>query len=214
MDESNIRSGRITSIEPQARHPERVNVFLEGRFALGIASSVAVDHGLRPGHELSEEDVRALLEAEEIAQATEAALRLVSYRARSELEVRQRLARRGFSGPAVNGALEKMRGWGYLNDQAFARQWVEGRESHRPRSSQMIKRELSAKGIDVETADLVVESAGIDDYAVALDLARRWLPRIEREDRETQRRRLTGYLQRRGFNWDVVRRVLEETMRG
>jgi regulatory protein len=214
MGESNIRSGRITSIEPQARHPERVNVFIDGRFGFGVASSVVADQGLSPGQDLSEEDVQAVLAAEEVAQATEAALRLVAYRARSELELRQRLTRRGLAGAAVDGAIEKMRAWGYLNDSEFARQWVEGRESHRPRSSQMIRRELTGKGIDVETAERVIEAAAIDDYGVALDLARRWLPRIEREDRQTQRRRLTGYLQRRGFNWDVVRRVLEETLAG
>jgi regulatory protein len=214
MEEANIRSGTISAIEPQARHPDRVNVFIDGEFAFGLAATVAVDRGLVKGQMLSDAEVRSLLDAEEAGRATEAAVRLVSYRARSELELRQRLGRRGFSPKAIDLALDKLREWNYLNDREFARQWVESRESHRPRSSGMIKRELTSKGIDAGTAERVVEAAQIDDHGVALDLARKWLPRLRREDRETQRRRLMGYLQRRGFGWDVVRRVLDETLQG
>ena len=212
MEESNIRSGIISAIEPQARHPDRVNVYIGGEFAFGLSASVALDRRIQVGQDLSEQESRALLEAEAANKATEAALRLVSYRARSELELRQRLARRGFPPAAVDAAITRMHGWNYLDDHEFARQFVESRESHRPRSSRMMKRELASKGIDPGTAERVVEAAQIDDYAVALELARKWVPRIRREDSDTQRRRLTGYLQRRGFSWDVVRRVLDETL--
>ena len=214
MENANIRSGRITAIEPQARHPERVNLFIEGEFALGLAASVLLDFGIAVGKQLDDADVQALLQAEEGHRATESALRLVSYRARSESEIRQRLSRKHFSVPAIDVAINQMRDWGYINDQEFARQWVASRESHRPRSSRLMKRELASKGVDIQTAEKAVEEADIDDFAVALDLAQRWMPRIEREDAETQRRRLTGYLQRRGFGWDVVRRVLEQILSG
>jgi regulatory protein len=212
MNESNIRSGTISAVEPQARHPDRINVFIDGTFAFGLSAAVAADHGIRTGQTLSERDVQSLLQAEETNKATGAALRLVSYRARSEVEIRQRLTRKGFSPHAVDAAVAKMREWTYVDDQEFARQWVASRESHRPRSSRLMKRELASKGIDVETAERVVDEAEIDDYSVALDLARRWLPRIEKEDRQTQRRRLAGFLQRRGYGWDVVRRVLDEVL--
>ena len=212
MDESNIRSGMITAVEPQLRHPDRVSVFIEGEFAFGLAATVAVDHSIVVGRQLSESDVRDVLLAEESRGATESAIRLVSYRARSEVELRQRLGRKGFSRQSIEAAIVRMREWSYINDEEFARQWVESRESHRPRSSRLIKRELTVKGIEAETAERIVEAAGIDDHAVALDLAQKWLPRLEKEDRQTQRRRLTGYLQRRGFGWDVVRRVLDETL--
>lgn len=212
MNEANIRSGTISAIEPQARRPDRVNVFMDGEFAFGLAVTVMVDSGITVGQEISERDVRSLLQAEEAGRAIDSAVRLVAYRARSEAEIRQRLARKGFSSFAVDIAVTKMREWRYIDDGEFARQWVENRGSHRPRSTTLMKHELATKGIDAATAERVVDEAGIDDYGVALDLARKWLPRIEKEDRETQRRRLTGYLQRRGFNWDVVRHVLDESL--
>ncbi len=209
-----MRSGIVTAIEPQARHPDRVNIFIEGEFAIGLAASVALESGIVIGQLLSDTDAQQLAEAEEVHRATESALRLVSYRARSESEIRQRLSRKDFSAPAIDAAIRQMRDWGYINDQEFARQWVASRESHRPRSTRLMKRELASKGVDAETADRAVDDADIDDFRVALDLARKWMPRIEREDAQTQRRRLSGYLQRRGFGWDVVRRVLDETLSG
>ncbi|MGA7671639.1 MAG: regulatory protein RecX [Nitrolancea sp.] len=214
MVDANIRSGNITAIEPQARHPDRVSLFIEGEFVVGLSASVVLDVGISVGQTLSEPEVRNLVEAEEGHRATESALRLVSYRARSETEIRQRLNRKGFSGLSIDVAIERMRDWGYINDQEFARQWVASRESHRPRSTRLMKRELTSKGVDADTAERVVEAADIDDYVVALDLARKWMPHIVREDAQTQRRRMSGYLQRRGFGWDVVRRVLDETLSG
>ncbi len=214
MVDANIRSGTITAIEPQARHPDRVSLFIEGEFVVGLSASVVLDVGISVGQTLSEPEVRNLVEAEEGHRATESALRLVSYRARSETEIRQRLNRKGFSGLSIDVAIERMRDWGYINDQEFARQWVASRESHRPRSTRLMKRELTSKGVDADTAERVVEAADIDDYVVALDLARKWMPHIVREDAQTQRRRMSGYLQRRGFGWDVVRRVLDETLSG
>ncbi len=212
MAESNIRSGTITAVESQTRHPDRVSVFIDGEFAFGLNALIAAEQGVVPGRKVTEADVSSLLSAEEASRATDAAVHLVAYRARTEMEIRQRLGRRGFSSGAIDSAVAKMREWNYIDDQEFARQWVDSRESHRPRSSRMIKRELTTKGIDADVAERVVDSAEIDDHAVALDLARKWLPRHSREDESTQRRRLTGYLQRRGFGWDVVRRVLDETL--
>ncbi len=214
MADANIRSGTITAIEPQARHPDRLNIFIDGEFAIGLAASVALDSGVAVGQMLSEADARRIAETEEGHRATESALRLVSYRARSESEIRQRLAGKDFSGPSIDVAIAQMREWGYINDQEFARQWVASHESHRPRSTRLMKRELTGKGVDVETAERAVDDADIDDFRVALDLARKWMPRIEREDAQTQRRRMSGYLQRRGYGWDVVRRVLDETLSG
>ncbi len=209
-----MRSGIVTAIEPQARHPDRVNIFIEGEFAIGLAASVALESGIAVGQMLSDADAQRLAGAEESHRATESALRLVSYRARSETEIRQRLSRKDFSAQAIDAAIAKMRDWGYINDQEFARQWVASRESHRPRSTRLMKRELASKGVDASTADRAVDEADIDDFRVALDLARKWMPRIDREDAQTKRRRLSGYLQRRGFGWDVVRRVLDETLSG
>ena len=209
MEDQNIRSGTITALGAQARHSDRVNVSIDGTFAFGLSASIVLEQGLFVGQVLSEDDVRDLRQLEEVSSATQSALRLVAHRARTEVELRKRLARNGFSSAAVDLTIERMRDWNYLDDEDFARRWVESREGHRPRAASMIKRELVGKGVDAETAEQVVADAAIDEYKIALELGQKWAGRPLREDRETQRRRLAAYLQRRGFGWDVVRRVLD-----
>jgi regulatory protein len=194
------------------RHPDRVNVSIDGAFAFGLSGAIVLEQGLFVGQLLSEDDVDALRHSEEVSAATQSAIRLVAYRARTEAELRKRLARNGFSSAAIDTSIERMRDWNYLDDVDFARRWVESREGHRPRAASMIKRELVGKGVDAETAEQVVADAEIDEYKIALELGLKWAGRPSHEDRETQRRRLAAYLQRRGFAWDIVRRVLEASL--
>ena len=73
-------------------------------------------------------------------------LRLLSYRSRSRLEMRQRLGKR-FSAEAVEEAVSRLEESGYLDDASFARSWKEGREAHKPRSANLVRRELRHKGV-------------------------------------------------------------------
>jgi regulatory protein len=210
MEEQNIRSGTITALNAQARHADRVNLMIDGEFALGLSGAIVLEQGLYVGQTLSEAELLRLRGLEEIAKATESALRLVTHRARTEVELRRRLARNGFSPEAITATIERMHEWRYLDDEDFARRFVESREGHRPRSASMIRRELVGKGVDAETAGQVVAEAEIDDESIARDLAHKWLSQHAREAEEVRRRKLIGFLQRRGFGWDVIRHVLDD----
>ena len=210
MEEQNIRSGTITALNAQARHADRVNLMIDGEFALGLSGAIVLEQGLYVGQTLSEAELLRLRGLEEIAKATESALRLVTYRARTEVELRRRLARNGFSPEAITATIERMHEWRYLDDEDFARRFVESREGHRPRSASMIRRELVGKGVDAETAGQGGAEAEIDDESVARDLAHKWLSQHAREAEEVRRRKLIGFLQRRGFGWDVIRHVLDD----
>ncbi len=210
MEEQNIRSGTITALNAQARHADRVNLMIDGEFALGLSGAIVLEQGLYVGQTLSEAELLRLRGLEEIVKATESALRLVTHRARTEVELRRRLARNGFSPEAITATIERMHEWRYLDDEDFARRFVESREGHRPRSASMIRRELVGKGVDAETAGQVRAEAEIDDESIARDLAHKWLSQHAREAEEVRRRKLIGFLQRRGFGWDVIRHVLDD----
>lgn len=214
MEEQNIRSGTITALDAQARHADRVNLAIDGEFALGLSGVIVLEQGLYVGQFLTEADLLHLRGLEEVAKATESALRLVAHRARTEVELRRRLARNGFSPEAIAATIERLHEWHYLDDEDFARRFVESREGHRPRSASMIRRELVGKGVDAEMAGQVVEEAEIDDESIARELARKWLDQHTRDEDEVRRRKLIGFLQRRGFGWDVIRRVLDVTDEG
>lgn len=204
------KPGKITRITHQVRNPERASIFIDGEFSFGMPAIEVARRGLKSGMDLTATDIQELLAVDEIERAVAAALAFVSYRPRSERETRDRLRQKGYEPPAVEAAIDRMTGWGYLDDEAFARWWVENRAEHRPRGKSLLASELRSKGVAQEITSKVVAGAEIDETGAALDLARKRLRSLSGLDAATRDRRLSAYLARRGFGWDVVGPVLKE----
>lgn len=210
--EPTITSGRITRITGQARDPERLNVYLDGQFAFGIDREVALREGIRVEDDLDEARVRALRAADDVARATNAALAFLAYRARSEREVRDRLAQKGYAEEVVVAVMEKLVGWGYVNDADFARYWTENRVQHKPRGRRLLEQELRQKGLAPDLVRETLDEAELDEDATALALARDRLRRGSDAQLESavRQRRLSGFLARRGYSYDVIKRVMKQ----
>lgn len=152
----------------------------------------------------------SLLARDVVLQAISAALNLLAYRPRAEGELRTRLRQRGFSYEAVAETIEKLRELRYLDDQDFAERWIENRLEHRPRSARMIAMELRAKGMDASTVADAVDRVEIDERTDALRIATERWSRLAGLEAQVRKRRLTGFLSRRGYGFDVIRDVLKE----
>jgi len=201
------RAGIVTAVTVQAHDPERVSVFLDGDFAFGLPALVAHDEGLRVGDKIDAARAAALIARDEVARATTAALAFLGYRPRSEKEVRDRLRQKGYGAEAIDQAVARIAGWGYLNDASFARLWIEGRGGSRGR--RLLEQELRHKGVERETAREVLDEAALDERAAALEAGRKRLRQLGGADPAATRRRLGGYLVRRGYGYDTVRATLE-----
>ena len=139
-----------------------------------------------------------------LEKATSQALRFLSYRPRSESEVKRRLQAK-FSGQVAESVAQRLKELGLLDDASFAREWTRSRVSHRPRSAAVIRRELLGKGVDRDTAQAAVESLDDEDSAYRAGL--RAAASLADTDHITFRRRLQGYLYRRGFSGPIIRRT-------
>jgi regulatory protein len=201
----------ITSLDRQLRRRHRVNLFVDGRFVFPLAHSLAQEKGLHAGMNISEAELEALRVEDERRTAYDAAINLLSYRPRSEKEIRQRLRRRKITPEAIDGTVDRLRASHYLDDAAFAQFWRESRDTLSPRSGRLIRSELLFKGVDVDTATATVE--GLDDEDAAYRAAAKRLKSLQGDEYELFRRRLGGFLTRRGFSYDVVRRVLDRCWR-
>jgi len=201
--------GTITAIRIQKKNPRRASLYLDGRFALGLAVEVVQDWGLHRGQVLDEAELEALRRAEGQHRALRDALRLLNQRLRSTAEVRERLLRRGYDEEQVEGVLSRLTELGLLDDRAFARAWVENRQVFRPRGRPALAAELRKKGLSPEIIAEVLEASPPEDEA-ALALARRRAPALRGLERPTFLRRLHAFLARRGFSPEVVRRVASQ----
>ncbi len=205
--------GTITALRAQERDAQRVNVFIDGTFALGVSLDILAREDLYVGKYLGAEEWARLDTAEQAHRAYQAALRYIQARPRSTQEVQQRLEQRQFAPAAIESALQRLRDLDLLDDAAFARFWVENRNICHPRSQQALRYELYRKGVQRDIVDATLQDTELvgHDHERALILARGRLAQYaSAPDRATFQRRLGGYLQRRGFNYDTIRPILDQ----
>jgi regulatory protein len=137
----------------------------------------------------------------------ESALRLLAYRPRSEQELRERLARKGFEPAVVDRTLDRLRELGYLNDDAFARLWTETEQAFRPKSRWLLTAELRRRGVAQHTAEEA--TAGLSDEEAAYQAAQRRLRALHGLEYQRFREKLGGFLSRRGFSYEIARRTVD-----
>jgi regulatory protein len=196
----------ITALRFQKRNKNRVNVYLDGQFAFGLAA-IEASH-LQVGQTLSDDDVAQLQMQDEVERASERALNFLSYRPRSEAEVRRNLRQKDVEQEVVEAVVERLTRAGLLNDQEFARYWVENRLQFNPRGVLALRQELYNKGVP---ASIVADAlADFEEEAAARKAAEAGARRLAHLEPADFRRRLGAYLARRGFSYAVIAPLVEE----
>lgn len=136
-----------------------------------------------------------------------AAYRFLSYRPRSEAEIRHRLSQRGFHREVVDSTIKRLRQQNLADDLAFARFWKDNRMSFKPKSRRLIAKELREKQVAAAIVEQVTED--IDDEATAYTLGAKLVPAITHLDYPHFLRRMSGHLAYRGFAYGVVKRTAD-----
>ncbi len=207
---------RVTRIAKQ-EHRDRYNVFVDGKFFVALSAGLLAESGVREDDELTAGQLDPFIERDAAGKVLNKALRFLSQRPHSEHELRTKLSRRprrkkdvDAANPAlIDDALERLRELGYLDDAAFAKQWVEERGA--ARGPRLLTAELRRKGVAGEIIAAAVPKDAADQVAAARALAVKRLARLSGgELSAAARQRLTRYLAGRGYDYDVIRRALAE----
>jgi len=198
---------KITGIKRGKARGRRIEIFLDGKPALGLLPETARKQNLEVGQELGENVLENLAKADLCQRCYNSAARFLSYRPRSESEMRQRLARHGYDADTIEKTLGRYRDMGLVDDAAFARFWVENRNTFSPRSKRLAKMELKKKGLQTGIIEEAVND--IDEkenaYRAALSRSRR----LSALDDKTFRLKLGQYLGRRGFNYGIIKEITD-----
>ena len=201
-------AGAITALRFQKRNKDRVNVYLDGQFAFGLAVVEAVH--LRVGQVLDDDDIARLQRQDEVERAYERALNFLSYRPRSEAEVRRNLRKKNGEDEVVEVVVERLTRAGLLDDREFARYWVENRLQFNPRGARALRHELWEKGVPTSIIDDTLADFG--EEAAARKAAEAGVRRLAHLEPRDFRRRLGSYLARRGFSYAVIVPLVEEML--
>ncbi|GIV77842.1 MAG: regulatory protein RecX [Litorilinea sp.] len=195
----------ITALRVQKRNRERVNVYLDGEYAFAV--NILTAARLKRGQELAEEEVARLRQEGERDLAYQRAVRFLGYRPRSRQELIRYLREKGYEADVIESTVARLEAQGFLDDQAFARFWVEDRGRFRPRSARALRQELREKGIEPSIIEQVL--AGLDGEALAWAAVTQRLARWKGLPWEAFEKKVMGYLARRGFDYQVARTVCQ-----
>ncbi len=194
---------RITSLQVRKNDPERVSVYLDDEFAFGLSAMLVLARNLSPGQELSQHDIESLQNDESVERCYGAALNFLSYRPRSRGEVADYFRRKKIDLDVVEAVVARLERAGLLDDQEFARFWVENRQTFRPRGTRALRMELRQKGLDSRVIDEALAQVGDEeDTAYTTGLTRMQTYRAL-DEREFSRK-MIGFLQRRGFPYEAA----------
>ena len=196
-------AGTITALEIQKRNKERVNLYLDDEFALAITVIVATS--LRKGQYLSDVEIEHLKQGDEQNKAYERAVRFLGFRPRSQHEVEIYLREKGYSTEISDDVVRCLVEQKYLDDKEFVRFWLDNRGQFKPRGERALRYELRQKGV----ANHLIEAAlsEVDEDELAWAAVERKLDGWKNLPQLELKKKLTGFLGRRGFNYETINMI-------
>ncbi len=197
----------ITAIKAQKRNHQRVSIYLDGEFAFGLSRFVA--GWLEPGRKLSQAEIETLLIKDTYEVAFQKALQFIQYRPRSIEETRRRLNEKGFSSDVIETTIDKLLEKKWLDDLDFARQWIENRNTFRPRSERLLAYELRLKGLAEDKIKQALEKYAGDENELAYQAGIKKAKQCQHESKFDFQKKVGGFLGRRGFHYGIVKPAVE-----
>ncbi len=209
-------AGAITALRENPRKPGRYSVLVDGKSVAIVSAAYLHDAKLAVGATLDEAAGDRLLLAARKLEAFDRAAAALGRRARSAHELERWLLQRGFDRADVTDAVQRLTEIGAIDDSQFARAFARSRALGKGMSRRRLAQELARRGVAATMADAaiaeVLEEESVDERALLEAAARKKLAVLRGQDAETVKRRLYGYLARRGYASDDIAAVLRRVM--
>lgn len=199
----------ITKIEQQKKNKKRYNVYLDGEFAFGVDEEVFINHYLRKGMELSEDEIKELLGEESVQKAYNLAIRYLSYRIRSIKEMEDYLKKHEIEEMVLQQVIVRLIEENLLNDKVFSQAFVADRKLLTTKGPHVIKQELMQKGVSNQIA---TDAAFTYTFEEQFEKAEKWAAKEwQKKSKHPARKKkeqIRIKLMQKGFTKDVIDEVM------
>jgi len=198
--------GKITRIEQQKKKKNRVNIYIDGEFSSGLYKDTVIKFHLYENKEITQSELVEIKKFEEFADAKEKAINYISYRERSEKEIEDYLKNKGIKEVITQKVLSDLKKANLVDDRKFASVWVKNRNKNNPKGNFALRMELKEKGISNSEIEKILQS--VDEKENALKVFEKAARKYGKE--KNSKEKISGYLQRRGFNIQTIFEILRE----
>ncbi|MBD0380281.1 RecX family transcriptional regulator [Paenibacillus sp. WST5] len=197
-------------VEKQKRGKHRYNIFINDEYAFSVHEDIMIKHRLLKGETIDPEQMLTILRDEERNKAYTKALGMIGRRPHSSSEVKRKLKEHGFEQPIIQWTIDTLEQQNYINDEDFAKMWMEHRIYTQRKGRNLVRQELQQKGIHKELVQGAMQTIDPDEELEgALKVARTKWKQTSGEMID-KKRKTAAFLMRRGYTGSVVSKVLTQ----
>ncbi len=202
----------ITKIESQKKNQDRVNIYVNNEFFMAIYTELVYSFNLKKGIEIDENQLKNLLKDEMYIKAKNKALNILSKADQSEKKIKEKLSSE-FEEDTIDKVIDFLKRNNFINDDMLAQKIVNTNVNLNKCGKNKIKQNLYIKGIDKNSINEALSE--IDDnieYENAMYLAKKRYNRVKNEDKRKIYQKISQHLAYKGFNYDIIKRVLNKLL--
>lgn len=202
----------ITKIEAQKKRDDRVNIYVDEEFFMAIFAELVYTFNLKKGMTIEEENLKNILNEEMYIKGKNKALNILAKADQSEKKIRQKLST-DFDDDIIDMVIEFLRKNKFVDDDLLAQKIVNTNVNLNRCGKNKIKQNLYNKGIDKESIDEAISDIDNDvEFENALYLGQKRYERVKNEDKRKIYQKISQHLSYKGFNYDIIKRVLNKLL--
>ena len=202
----------ITKIEQQKKNEDRVNIYVNDEFFTAIFKELVFTFNLKKGDEIDEEHLKSILSDEMYLKAKNKALNILSKADQAEKKIREKLST-DFEEDTINRVIEFLKKNNFINDNLLAQKIVNTNLNLNKCGKNRIKQNLYNKGLDESAINEAMSDIDSDaEFDNAMYLAKKRYERVKNEDKRKIYQKLSQHLAYKGFNYDIIKRVLNKLL--
>jgi len=200
----------ITKIARQKNNNERYNLYLDEKYAFSVDEAVLVKYQLTKGKVLEAFTIDEMVFEDEVRKAYNKAIQFLSYRMRSEQEVRDKLLASEFGEAVVIEAIRKLYEHGFLNDESFSKALVATQKKNAKKGPRAIRVELKKKGIEQQLQDEVLSAYSEEEQVnIATGLVEKLIKQNQSKTPLQIKQKAQDLLLRKGFSFSIISAAME-----
>jgi regulatory protein len=200
---------QITAIKPQ-KNKKRINIYLDGKFGFGIDYESFVKLNLKVEQNLTQEEIEKIVKEAEFQKVKDKLLRYATIRPRSEKETGDWMKRKKVHKSIKKDLFDTLKRLELIDDRKFASWWIDQRLQFKPRGKKALYSELMKKGVGRNEIEDALSEVEIDETDMAKKLASEKSYKWEKYKGREKQKKMSDYLARKGFGWDVIKSVLKD----
>lgn len=198
---------KITDIKQQIKNEKRYSIFLDEKFAFGVSDVDVLYYKLEVGKELSQKELDSIIEETQIAKGRDLAFKYISYRNRTERELKEKLKEKEYTDDVIENIVVTLKEYNYINDEQYAMDMQKELINFKMYGEFRIKQILMQKGISKN----IINSLFFDYEKMqenAIKLLKRKYGKITPDYKE--KKKIYSFLERKGYSYEIIKNSYDE----